>query len=289
MRYRIVQYLQPWEIDNFERQVNQMIRCSYYLDTPKNIIWDVTLNLDIANWNTSKISKDFFIDKFKYLETIVGYHFTTAFDTDNTILGSGDKKRICAEKEQDFTIWLDSDIIFPDMTLPYIVHATIQIPSDRYILTPELVRWWDTSWDVIVNEKFINEPHEFRMSYDSFKLEYDCKDNDIFIKQSPILKFGAGWFTCLSKKVTDEIKIPIEGGPYGVDDTYFMLCGSYIGIEQYTLSGIVITEMSTMYLKNKDYIKPLLDIKSVDRPRISQEKFMELIKQFYENHVLHTK
>ena len=96
MQYRIVQYLQPWEIDNFQRQVDKMIESSYTIDKSNTIIWDVTLNLSIVDWNQSQMSKQYFIDKFKYLETIVGYYFTAEFDMDKSIQGSGDKKRVCA-------------------------------------------------------------------------------------------------------------------------------------------------------------------------------------------------
>ena len=284
MKTRIVQYIQPWEIDNFERQVNQLILASYYIENPKNIIWDVTLNMSIVNWNTSKIDKSFFVEKFKYLQTIVDYYYTTEFDMDETIQGSGDKKRICSEKEQNYSIWLDSDIFFSIQTLPMLIQSTEQITEDRYILTPEIVRWWDASWDCIVNEKYINEPHEFRMTFDIYSLESSI-DSELSLKRLNQLKFGAGWFTLLTKKVTDEIKIPIEGGPYGVDDTYFMICGTAVGIPQYVLQGVTIAEMSTRFLINKDYIKPLLDVKIQDRERPTQEQFNQLIQNFYETRV----
>ena len=189
----------------------------------------------------------------------------------------------------DYLIWLDSDIFFPTQTLPMLIHATKQITDDRYILTPEIVRWWDASWDCIVNKKYINHPHEMRMSFDIYSLESSV-DEDVLLKSITQLKFGAGWFTLLSQKVLNEIKIPIEGGSYGVDDTYFMICGQMIGIKQYVLSGITVAEMSTKFLENKDYIKPLLSVTISDKSRISPEQFESLIKKFYnENYLLHTK
>jgi L-rhamnose mutarotase len=288
MKYRIVQYIQPWEIDNFERQVNKMIESSYYIQEPKDVVWDVTLNLSIVNWENSKIDKSYFVNKFEYLRTIVDYYFTAEFDYDVRIQGSGDKKRVCAEKIQDYSIWLDSDIFFPTQTLPMLIHATKQITETRYILTPEIVRWWDASWDCIVNKKYLSEPHEMRMSFDIYSLESSVEE-EVNIKSIEQLKFGAGWFTLLSQRVLDEIKIPIEGGSYGVDDTYFMICGQMIGIRQFVLSGITIAEMSTRFLKNKDYIKPLLDVIIADKNRISPDEFDNLIKKFYnENNILHT-
>jgi len=283
MKIRIVQYIQPWEIDNFERQVNQLILSSYYIENTKNVIWDVTMNMDIVDWESSKIDKAFFIEKYKYLQTIVNYYYTAEFDTDSSIQGSGDKKRVCAEKDQDYSIWLDSDIFFSTQTLPMLIQSVEQIPEDRYILTPEIVRWWDASWDCIVNKKYINEPHEFRMTFDIYSLESSV-DEELSLKKLNQLKFGAGWFTLLTKKVTDEIKIPIEGGSYGVDDTYFMICGTAIGIPQYVLQGLTIAEMSTKFLENKDYIKKLLHINIKDKNVISPEKYNELIQKFLREH-----
>ena len=285
MQYRIVQYLQPWEIDNFQRQVDKMIESSYTIDKSNTIIWDVTLNLSIVDWNQSQMSKQYFIDKFKYLETIVGYYFTAEFDMDESIQGSGDKKRVCAEKEQDYSIWLDSDIFFPVYTLPLLIATsqTLVGYDDRAIITPEIVRWWDASWDCIVNKKYITEPHEFRMSFDIYSLD-STTDSEFSIKKLEVPKFGAGWFTMLAKKVTDEIKIPIEGGPYGVDDTYFMICGQALGIKQYVTTGVTIAEMSTKFLTNKDYIKGLLHIKIKDKQVISQDKYNELIRKFINEH-----
>lgn len=285
MKYRIVQYIQPWEIDNFERQVNQMILSSYYIDNPKNVIWDVTMNLSIVDWDKSNLPKKYFIDKFNYLAQIVNYYFTAEFDFDLSIQGSGDKKRVCSEKNHDFTIWLDSDIFFPRKTLSYLIHATNQIEETSYILTPEIIRWWDESWDCIVNEKFINSPLTMRMQFDIYSLDSIMDEEILSLKRNDVLKFGAGWFTLLSKDVTDTIKIPIEGGSYGVDDTYFMMCGTGLQIPQYVLQGIVISEMSTKYLDNQDYIKPHLKIDIEDRKRISNEDFNELVKKFYQDNV----
>lgn len=282
MKYRIVQYIQPWEIDNFERQVHHMILSSYYIDNPKNVIWDVTMNLSIIDWDASKLDKAFFIDKFNYLRQIVGYYFTTEFDCDESIQGCTDKRRVCAEKEQDFTIWLDSDIFFPQNTLTYFIQAAEQIKEESFILTPEIVRWWDESWDCIVNERFLNEPLTMRMEFDIYSLERITTESEISLKRNQNLKFGGGWFTLLSKKVTDIIKIPAEFGAYAADDTYLMLCGTRLGIPQYVLQGIVISEMSTRFIQNKDYIKPLLSVTIQDKQKISDLKFEQLVKKFYE-------
>ena len=61
MVYRIVQYIQPWEIDDLERQVNQLIGASYSLGG-ETLILDCTLNLSnsLIDWQLSKLPKQYF-------------------------------------------------------------------------------------------------------------------------------------------------------------------------------------------------------------------------------------
>jgi hypothetical protein len=282
--YRIVQYIQPWEIDSFERQVNQMILSSYFINSQSKIIWDVTLNTDIVNWDNSKIAYEFFLDKFKYLETIVNYYYCAEFDTDVHIQGAADKKRSCADKLQDYTIWLDSDIYFSQYTLASLISATDMIEDDMFVLTPEIIKYWDSSWDCITNQSFINEPYNLRDTFDLYSLDSIAHGTNIVVDKMNALKFGAGWFTCISDKLIKTIKIPIGLGSYGPDDTYIMLCGKHINVPQYVVRGIVVSEIGAKYETNKNYIKPLLEIKISDKQKISDMEFHKLIQEFYAKH-----
>ena len=108
---------------------------------------------------------------------------------------------------------------------------------DKYFVTPEIVKYWDTTWDCLVNQKFMNK-----------ELDY-CKTNNPFIDSGehgnvsietvinnvqgqPRTKFGAGWFTLLSKPLLDRIPLPESMGAYGPDDTFLMW-----GIEKLNLLG----------------------------------------------------
>jgi hypothetical protein len=277
---RIVQYIQPWEIDDCERQIDQLIKSSYYCKDPINITIDITMNLDIVDWSNSKLPKIYFEDKFKYLNTKASLHFTTEFDTDISIRGAADKRRACSLKQQDYTIWLDSDIFFSIHTLPLIQQALEQITDKAFILTPEIIKYWDDSWDCITNARYLTQPHNHRDFFDLFSLDYIVPSNEMSLDKLNTNKFGAGWFTVLSNEFTNQITIPSELGSYGPDDTYVMICSQILNLPQYVLRGVVVSENGKLYLNNKDYIKPLLCVKVSDKDKITNDKLNELIQSF---------
>jgi hypothetical protein len=281
--YRIIQYIQPWEIDDLSRQIHDMILASYHIPEDVTIIWDVTMNTDIVDWGTSKLPIEYFIDKFNYLKTIVGYYYQAEFNIDNDIKGCTDKRRNIVNTVQDYVIWLDSDIYFSKLNLPYLINATQHIDDELYMISPQIIKYWDSSWDCLVNQKFINEPFNHRDYFDLYSLD-SISNNEITIKQNSHIKFGGGWFNLFTNKIFEHIIFPKELGSYSADDLYVMLCSHKLNIKQYVLEGITISEIGNKYLHNKNYIKPLLDIKIPDKQKISDSEFNQLIEDFYKQH-----
>lgn len=282
--YRIIQYIQPWEIDDLQRQIHDMIQSSYLIADDATVIWDVTMNTDIVNWETSKLPIEYFTSKFKYLKTIVDYYFTAEFNIDNSIKGCTDKRRNIINTKQDYVIWLDSDVYFSKLNLPYLINATQHINDELYIVSPQIIKYWDDSWNCLVNSQFINEPYNHRDYFDLYSLDNICSGNDITIKQNTHIKFGGGWFNLFTNKVFEQIIFPDALGSYSADDLYVMLCSAKLNIKQYILEGIVVSEIGNKYLHNKNYIKPSLDIKISDKQKISDFEFEQLVRKFYEEH-----
>jgi len=279
--YRIVQYIQPWEIDDFQRQAMQLIN-SVFFNNPYNIIWDVTLNTNIVDWNNSKMPKDFFIDKFYHIEKNLEFYIKTEFDTDSSIKGALDKRRSCQFKNQDYVIWLDSDIYFSPILLPLLIQATDIIKDECYILTPKTIKLWDNSWDCIVDEKFKNESYDFRLHVNTNEFHKPPvlkKPLDLH-RNSQGIKFGAGWFNLLTSSIFKKIPLVDELQSYGPDDTYIMYCGNYLNIPQYLISDILSVERNGDNFLSKNYIKPFLDITINNRDRISDNYLGKLINDF---------
>ena len=282
--YRIIQYIQPWEIDDLARQVHDMVQSSYHIPDNVTVIWDVTMNTDIVNWETSKLPIEYFTSKFQYLKTIVDYYFVADFCIDNNIKGCTDKRRNIINTIQDYVIWLDSDVYFSKLNLPYLINATQHINDELYIVSPQIIKYWDDSWNCLVNSQFINEPHNHRDYFDLYSLDSICSVNNINIKQNTHIKFGGGWFNLFSNEVFRQITFPDELRSYSADDLYVMLCSAKLNVKQYILDGIVVSEIGNKYLHNKNYIKPLLDIKISDKQKISDSEFEQLVRKFYEEH-----
>lgn len=286
MVYRIVQYIQPWEIDDLERQINKMIGSSYLIESSHEVIWDVSMNIDMVDWQNSHIKKEFFLDKFNYLKYLTSIYFKQEFSVDADIKGAADKKRSCADKKQDYSIWLDSDLFFPETALAYVIKSTENLdPSEYLIITPEIIKYWDSSWDCITHEKFLSQPFNHRDFFDLYSLDSLLSENSLSVSQLPqgILKFGSGWLTTLSDRLIKATRIPEELGSYGADDTYVMLCGNKLGTKQLIIKGLVVSEIGNKYLENKNYYKPQLSILTKDKSKISEEDFRKLIIKFYEN------
>ena len=276
---RIVQYIQPWEIDDFERVTNQLIKSAYTIEHPKEIILDVTLNLDIVDWETSKMPRQYFFDKFIAIEKRAAVHYSVSFDIDSNIKGCTDKRRSIQFKEQDYVIWLDSDMYFPTTLLSYMVAATQTLTEQSYIISPQLIKYWDASWDVLTNEKYLQEPFNHRDYFDTYKLDYEVQSNETSIKlnRGPI-KFGGGWFNLFTDSVFKRIPLPEEFGSYGHEDTYILHCANALQIPQFILVGQVVSEVSKLYESN--YIKPLLSINIQDKQKVTDSVLIELIQSF---------
>jgi len=248
MTTQIVVHLLPHEIDWFEWQSKQFKLGSAHVDS--NIIIDVTLNLNLVDWGKSQMPKQYYIDKFNYIETLWDWA-ETKFDVNEngTCLGCDDKRRTSIRTtEADNILYLDSDLIFKPETLSYMVSAASVVEDEYYIISPQTVRMWDSSWDVITNEEYLTTPANMETYYANDPFEIIAKDiTNIELKKINEFKFGGGWFNLLSTKLLKLTDIPDSFGPYGIDDLYVMICCNImkqkgITVNQYIVDGLVVIE-----------------------------------------------
>ena len=164
----------PYEIDDLENTLNQLKRASYYID--KKIDWclDVTMctSTEMINWKKSSIPKNFFTEKLLKLSSTIDW-CTKTIQTSDEILGCVSQRRFSLKKhpEADYFIWLDTDIIFDERTLSYMENAMKSTNQNflNTIITPEIVKIWDDTWDCLVNENFINEKVNYQKDNDPYK------------------------------------------------------------------------------------------------------------------------
>jgi hypothetical protein len=249
MTTQIVIHLLPQEIDWFEWQIKQLKQGSYYLEEDDNVIIDVTLNLNLVDWEQSKLPKQLFIDKFLQIEKLCDWCKTQfTIDEESKCLGCDDKRREAIRSTQaDNILYLDSDIIFKPELLKYMMDSAKVISNEYYLISPQIIKLWDNSWDCLVHQDYLNLPpsQEYKNA-DPYSVILN-QSQEISIKPINGFKFGGGWFNLLSTKLLKLTDMPDSFGPYGVDDLYVMLCCNVIkqkgyDVQQYVLEGIIIAE-----------------------------------------------
>jgi hypothetical protein len=267
MKTQIVIHLLPQEIDWFEWQIKQLKQGSYYLEEDDNVIMDVTLNLNLVNWEESQFPKQFFIDKFNQIEKLCDWCETRfIIDKENKCLGCDDKRREAIRSTTaDNILYLDSDLIFKPELLKYMMDSAKAIPNEYYIISPQIMKLWDNSWDCLVNSNYLNLPPSQEYKNADPYLVILTQSTEISVKPINQFKFGGGWFNLLSTKLLKLTDMPDSFGPYGVDDTYVMICCDAMkqkgyNVQQYVLEGMIVAENmkyrwnpynSLLYLVNK--------------------------------------
>ncbi len=257
MKTHIILHILPFEIDRFEHQMFELKKNSAYLTDDDEVIIDATLNVNdlLVNWNKSKINKQYFIDRFDKLKIICNWADEILFDVseNNECLGVDDKRRTAIRKYAsscDNFLYLDNDMFYPNTTLKYMMDASKTIKNKYYILSPQLPKLWEPSWDVLVNDTYINLLFE-----DSTCKQYTTDQFDVFTKDYgeisvvPIgtFKMGGGWFNMISSNLLAYTDLPNNLGSYGLDDDWVIdICKimKYNGfdVQQYILKNLVITQ-----------------------------------------------
>ena len=278
MKYHISIHISPYEIDNYQTFIHQLRRNLNYIDD--EIIFSPYLNLStyFYDWRNSKLKSDFFVNRFNELNNIVKdeCELDSTVNYDGKILGAFSYKTMFLNKykdEVDAFIWFDSDMIFPDNTIHMLIASYKADDMSKYcIVTPQIHRLWDTTWDVLVNKDYINIPasHDNYFGFDGYSL-YKNNDWDVFLDTNKQrFKFASGWCNLLSANLfRDLIDFTYDLGHYGPDDTFIMNLLDYYkfnkgkDISQYIVRNVVVTENYKHSLNQyKDYITKNDNIKT---------------------------
>lgn len=281
MKIVITSFVMPHELDDLERVLIDLNKASKHIDGNN---YDFYISLSVSDylfdWNESKVDKQFFIDRFNSLKSLTNWAGNSTFQIREEIMGALQCKRFAHKEVKDAThfIWLDTDICFDENILFYMENATKSIEEQniyKYFITPEVVKYWDTTWDCLVNENYLNHPLDFCKTANPFT-ESGIK-GDVFVEivrnnvpGQPFTKFGAGWFTLLSKSLLDRIPLPESMGAYGPDDTFLMWGIQKLNdsMYQFKLKNYVVCE--NYIYRNRNHYDSI--IKRIDRKQEFKEK-----------------
>lgn len=240
----------PWDIDYALLIFDKLKQSSYFIDSDNKIYIDSFLNLshDIIDWDNSSFLKEYFIKKYQVLDDLIKNVFTHKpfiYDREG-IYGHLDSQKTIVEPHIDYYIGICPDIDFSEHLLYYLIESAKQIKNEYFVLTPQIFKSWDSSWDVLVNDKFKTVPYEKCIDVDIHEIRHQCLDlSSPNIRPINTFKF-AGWFDLYSKDFYEKL-IPTldEWKGYGPWDLYAMnVCGiaksKGVDVEQYILENQVI-------------------------------------------------
>ena len=247
-------FVMPQEIDDLALTLERLKRNSAFIDPSLKYKVDITISLsdELTDWENSKLPKEYF--KERSIELCEKYLDWCLWDLqwDNpTILGCVSQRRFSLQRnpDADFFIWLDTDIVFKDTTLYYITSAYQMVKNtgmDMFVITPQFVKQWDNTWDIITNKNYWNQPINYHLDCDIYK-EGLPQLEEVNVTQINQLKFAGGWFTLISKDLLNRVGIPESFGHYGLEDTFIMACGSALSqtgenVGQFVLENLIVGE-----------------------------------------------
>jgi hypothetical protein len=260
MNIKIHLHIMPWEIDHAFLVIDKLKKSVYHINPQDTIYIDTALNLssEIINWENSSISKEYFINKYKILDNILKekfIHKPFIFE-ENGIYGHLNLQKSIISPEIDYYINICPDIDFHEYLLYYLIETAKNIKNKYFILTPQIFKSWDSSWDILVNEKFINIPYEKCIDVDMSEINYMCYDLDTpFSKPLNAFKY-AGWFDLYNKDFFEQLTPVLEEwNGYGPWDLYSMnVCQiakhQGIDVQQHLLLNQVIWFSDSGCLRN---------------------------------------
>jgi len=260
---KIVYYIFPFHLDQLERSIHQLKKASNYSNTKEYLSLDVVFDMSDFNfnWDKCQIPKQFFIDKFEYLEKYCDFCESVNFEINNEMKGSGEQqRRIYNNNDGEYNIvLLDPDIHFP-VEIFYVldnVIPNIEKETSTYVLTPQIGKFWDDSWNVLSNEDYLNSPLKFD-EVDVFELSMKTDVDNVSLIKNYNHKFAGGWFTFYSAELTKYMKMPDSIGFFHHVDLYqqekFKMLNHFkkCDIPQYIIKNCLVQE-DRKYYHNYDF------------------------------------
>ena len=282
----IVTHVMPLELEMFERFIIYYKEGFKYLDpNVDDVTMYVTLNLNpkLTDWENSELKPEWFINRFN--KSMEGIRPKLQIVTDDSVWGTTQQKEQVIKLNYDQFIFVDPDISVHEQQLKMQLLAADQL-SGKFVISPNIPRWWDSSWDLIVHPDFKQtELHQFRTK-ETWNNTFTQNPPEITLELLNSFKFGCGMHTLYSKEFWDLIGIPKEFGGYGSEDTFAMVASRIareagIDVRQYVLNGLYITEdkdESHREPSYKDKVK-VFDLKH-DGKKYSNEIMGNVLQKF---------
>ena len=163
MNYKITYHAMGWELDYCLQTFTQLKKSKYYLSGEDNIEINPVLNLSsyIFDWEKSKLSKDLLKNRFnQYLKLLKDYKVNAQIYEGDKLYGHLDHQREAISSEVDFYIHICPDMYFSEQLLASIIESSKQIKNKYFVITPEIHKLWDQTWDEITDQDYLKVPYK---------------------------------------------------------------------------------------------------------------------------------
>jgi len=288
MNYKITCHLMPWELDYALLSFIQLKKSKYHINTDDNVYIDVTLNLSdyIINWEESKISKEFFIDKFKNLQPLLkDYICKFKIYEGDKIYGGLNTMTESIENKMDYYIILNPDMYFSENLISYLIESSKYISNEYFIITPQVSKLWDSTWDVMTHPNWNNIPYENWNDLDVFDVRNFNKNlnDDVILTPNNSHKW-AGWLDLSNNKTFENFYAPLkEWEGYGPCDWFSMMLSQYakkhkVDFQHYILKNQLVCEYEIGPLKNQNlskHYKNIIKLNNIPNQRQQFESKMD--------------
>jgi hypothetical protein len=294
MKGVITIFAMPQELEDLALTLNMLKRNSVFRDRSIDYKVDITMCLsdEITDWENSKLPKEYVKQRtIELVEKYLGWCLWDLQWGNPNILGCVSQRRFSLQRnpDADFFIWLDCDFTFKDTTLFYSASSFKMLREagmDMFVVTPQFVKQWDNTWDVIVNERFWNHQLDYELVSDVYE-DTLPQIGEVAVKEIETFKFAGGWFTLITKSLLQKTGVPESLGHYGLEDTFVIECAKIMKskgepVSQFIMENLIIGESYTQ--RPNETVKSFISSKNrkAEFTKIANDNFANELKSFYE-------
>ncbi|MDB4342806.1 hypothetical protein OAA23_00225 [bacterium] len=280
----------PWELDNMLLSFIQFKKSKYYLSKEDTVEINPCLNLSsyLIDWDKSSITKDHLKDRFnQYLKLLKDYKVSDFVYEGNKLYGHLDHQREAISKEVDFYLSVCPDMYFSEHLLSLLIQSSKEIPNKYFVITPEISKMWDGTWDEITCANYLDVPYDSWNKVDIFDIRAHMKGTNSDITLETISKSKwAGWFDLYNKAMYEElVRIHDDWTGYGPWDWYSLMLTDFlkqkeIDFQQYILRGQTIFEYPVGPLLEGGFTKMYKDLMYINDVPNQRELFESKMKEY---------
>ena len=288
MHYKIIYHVMGWELDYCLQSFTQLKKSKYYLSENDTIEINPVLNLSsyIVDWKASSLSKELLKSRFnQYLKLLKDYKVNAQIYEGDKLYGHLDHQREAISPEVDFYIQICPDMYFSEQLLATMITSSKQISNKYFVITPEISKMWDATWDEITSSDWMHIDYNKWDEVDIFDIRAKMKTKESNITLDPTTRSKwAGWFDLYNKAMYEDLcPIHDDWQGYGPHDWYSLMLTEYVkqkdvDFQQYVLRGQTIFERPIGVFKNGGYTKMYKDLMHINDVPNQREIFESTMK-----------